>query len=83
MPRGTRRIVATYCRHPGTPSVLAYFHCGTAGLTGKTYGSEAGARAYIEAGAHKWHAEIRQKYAGLGLPFVHLARAAPGPVVPV
>ena len=77
------RMVATYSRHPGAPYVLAYFHSSTARYTGKTYGSEATARAYIEGWARRWHAQLRAEYAGLGQPFVHLARSAQSPSVSV
>lgn len=54
--------VANYSQRPGAPYAVAYFHLGKAKLTARTFNSEAGARAYIEAWARRWHAELRLQY---------------------
>lgn len=61
------RIIATYSQRPGAPFALAYLHCGTARLTGRTFRSEQASHAYLEAWARKWQQELRQEY-GLTVP---------------
>ena len=56
------RMLANYSKRPNAPYALAYLHCGTARYTGRTYASEAIARAYIEAYARNLQAELRAEY---------------------
>lgn len=56
------RIVARYSSAPGAPYVLAYLHCDTIRMGGRTYPGEAYTRAYIEGWARRWHAELRAEY---------------------
>ena len=59
------QMVANYSQRPGAPYALAYFHCGAARYRGRTYGSEATARAYIEGWARRWHVRLREEYASI------------------
>ena len=56
--------IANYSSEPGRPYTLAYKAIGLREYSGRSFTSEAAARAYVEAWAVKWLPRIRQVYRG-------------------